>query len=125
MIRTIGIGLYGSMYGHRGHGKTIPGRLRITSAEINVLRNEPIIAGVRNYTITAAAEGDYICVKSLDISMVEEYSSVVRVTGDHANTVYAEDYLSSQKTLYGDFLDDGLLIWHSADAEFGSEKVKI
>lgn len=125
MIRTIGIGLYGSMYSHRGHGKTIPGCLCITSAEINVLRNEPIIAGVRNYTITAAAEGDYICVKSLDIPMVEEYRCVVRVAGDHANTVYAEDYLSSQKTLYANFLHDGILIWHSAEAEFGLEKVKI
>ena len=130
MISIIGLGLYGYMSGFGpgggSAGKAIPGRLIVTSAgDIWVVSQEEAITGFKGHELLASMEGDCLVVSSGGEPTVEDNISGLRVTGIQEHSVYADDYLVSQKSLYGEFQDDGLMVHYAGEAEFELEMIRI
>lgn len=130
MISIIGLGLYGYMSGcgpgGGSAGKTIPGRLIVTSSgDIWVVSQEEAITGFKDHELLASVEDGCLVIASDGEPTVEDNLSGLRVTGAKEHSVYADDYLISRKDLYGEFQEDGLVICYAGVSDFELEMMKI
>lgn len=125
MVSIIGDGLYGMMFGYGSGGSgSIPGRLRIKSADARISSGNPAIIGIRGHEIIPEYSGDMIAIHSYGQTSVENSGPLMRVQSPEECTVYDDDYIISRSDLYAISQDDGLLICFTSNITFEIEKEK-
>jgi hypothetical protein len=92
-----------------------------TDGDIRVTSKEAAIVGFKGCELSATVNGSNLAVISMNTPEVVDTEEGLLVDGDQEHSVNADDYLVSQKDLYGEFLNDGLMIHYDCDAEFDLE----